>query len=67
MAPNILERHFAVSAPNRVWCTDVTYINVKGEWLYLAVVLDLYARRVVGWALSDAPTRADLPSAAHRL
>lgn len=55
VAPNILDRAFTVEAPNRVWCSDVTYINVGGEWLYLAVVLDLYARRVVGWSLSDSP------------
>ena len=55
VAPNILNRGFEVEAPNRVWCSDVTYIDVAGEWLYLAIVLDLYARRVVGWALSDSP------------
>lgn len=55
LAPNILDRAFTVEAPNRVWCSDVTYIDVAGEWLYLAVVLDLHARRVVGWALSGSP------------
>lgn len=58
VAPNILDRQFEVEAPNRVWCSDVTYIRVGGEWLYLAIVLDLYARRVVGWALSDSPDSA---------
>jgi putative transposase len=48
--PNILNREFDVEAPNQVWCGDITYIWAQGKWHYLAVVLDLYARRVVGWA-----------------
>ncbi|MDN4547002.1 IS3 family transposase [Pseudomonas sp. C32] len=57
--PNILNREFDVPAPNQVWCGDITYIWAQGEWRYLAVVMDLYARRVVGWALSNKPD-ADL-------
>ncbi|MDR8362774.1 IS3 family transposase [Pseudomonas sp. JL3] len=57
--PNILNREFDVPAPNQVWCGDITYIWAQGEWHYLAVVLDLCARRVVGWALSEKPD-ADL-------
>ncbi|QLL15545.1 IS3 family transposase [Pseudomonas chlororaphis] len=57
--PNILNREFEVPAPNQVWCGDITYIWAQGKWHYLAVVLDLYARRVVGWALSSKPD-ADL-------
>lgn len=53
--PNHLHRAFEVPAPNRVWCGDITYIWVGSMWVYLAVVLDLYARRVVGWSLSDRP------------
>ncbi|XXF08306.1 IS3 family transposase [Pseudomonas sp. D2-3] len=53
--PNILDRQFAVAAPNRVWCSDITYIWTQGRWSYLAVVLDLYSRRVVGWAMSAKP------------
>ena len=53
VAENLLDRQFAVSAPNRVWAADITYLWTHQGWLYLAVVLDLYARRVVGWALSD--------------
>ena len=52
---NILDRNFSPSAPNQVWTGDVTYIRIKGGWCYLAVVLDLYARRVVGFAVSDSP------------
>jgi len=52
---NILNRNFSPSAPNQVWTGDVTYIRIKGSWCYLAIVLDLYARRVVGFAVSDSP------------
>jgi putative transposase len=48
-----------VPAPNQVWCGDITYIWAQGKWNYLAVVLDLHARRIVGWALSNKPD-ADL-------
>src|SRR5690606_18513258 len=51
--PNRLNRRFTVTAPNRVWCGDITFIRAGGRWIYLAVVLDLYARKVVGWAISD--------------
>ena len=52
-APNLVARQFAVPAPNRVWAGDITFIPTRRGWLYLAVVLDLYSRRVVGWAMSD--------------
>ena len=52
IAPNLLERDFAATAPNRVWVTDVTYIATDQGWAYLAAILDLFSRRVVGWALS---------------
>lgn len=52
VAPNLLARAFAVDAPNRVWAADVTYCRTDEGWLYLAVVLDLCSRRVVGWATS---------------
>lgn len=51
--PNRLNREFSVSRPDQVWCGDITYIWAGSRWVYLAVVIDLYARRVVGWALSD--------------
>ncbi|EPL1120005.1 TPA: IS3 family transposase [Citrobacter freundii] len=50
--PNRLERQFAVTEPNQVWCGDVTYIWTGKRWAYLAVVLDLFARKPVGWAMS---------------
>lgn len=48
--PNHLNREFAVSAPNQVWCGDITYLWAQGRWHYLAAVLDLYTRRVVVWS-----------------
>ena len=53
--PNVLERDFKPTKPNQVWCGDVTYIWSGSSWLYLAVVLDLYSRRVVGFATSKSP------------
>lgn len=53
IAPNLLQRDFTASAPNRVWATDITYLWTTEGWLYLAVMLDLYSRRVVGWAMSE--------------
>ena len=53
VAPNLLDRQFTATAPNQVWLADITYIPTGEGWLYLAVVLDLFARRVVGWAMSE--------------
>jgi len=53
--PNILGRNFNPTKPNQVWCGDVTYVWAGSSWLYLAVVLDLYGRRVVGFATSKSP------------
>ena len=53
--PNYLDRQFAVTEPNQVWCGDVTYIWTGKRWAYLAVVLDLFARKPVGWAMSFSP------------
>jgi transposase InsO family protein len=58
IAPNVLERNFKTSAPNKAWVTDVTYIATAEGWLYLAVLLDLFSRRVVGWAVSECNDRA---------
>jgi len=52
VAPNVLDREFSPSAPNKAWAADITYIRTLQGWLYLAVVLDLHSRRVVGWATS---------------
>lgn len=53
IAPNLLERNFTASSPNQVLAGDITYIATTDGWLYLAVLIDLYSRRVVGWAMSD--------------
>ncbi|MCQ4289595.1 IS3 family transposase [Pseudomonas stutzeri] len=53
--PNRLNRDFAVQRPNQVWCGDITYVWAQGRWHYLAAVLDLHTRRVVGWAFSAKP------------
>ena len=51
IAPNLLQRNFTASAPNQVWTGDITYIATDEGWLYLAVVLDLLSRQVVGWSM----------------
>lgn len=53
IAPNILNRCFQATRPNQVWVGDVTFIATRAGWLYLAVVLDLYSRKVIGWAMSE--------------
>lgn len=55
IAENHLNREYTVESPNQVWCGDVTYIWCGTRWLYLALVIDLYARRIVGWACSESP------------
>lgn len=53
VAPNVLGRDFEATAPNQKWLADMTYVPTKEGWLYLALVLDLYARKLVGWAMSE--------------
>jgi putative transposase len=53
IAPNILNRCFTVAKPDRVWVGDVTFLATRTGWLYLAVLLDLYSRKVIGWSMSD--------------
>lgn len=52
IAPNLLNREFKVDKPNQVWCGDITYIWSGKSWCYLAVVIDLYSRRAIGWSMS---------------
>jgi putative transposase len=54
MAPNLLERNFSAPAPDKVWVSDITYLATRAGWLYLTVIIDLFSRMVVGWALSSS-------------
>ena len=56
IAPNLLDRQFTATAPNQRWVADFTYIWTSEGWLYFAVVLDLYSRRIVGWSMSTEMT-----------
>lgn len=58
VAANELQRNFTASAPNKVWVTDITYIWTREGWLYLAAILDLYSRRVVGWSMDSCIDRS---------
>jgi transposase InsO family protein len=54
VSPNVLERNFTAQAPDRVWVSDITYLATRTGWLYLTVIIDLFSRMVVGWALSSS-------------
>ena len=56
VADNTLDRQFEVDAPDRVWVTDITYIRTHEGWSYLAVVIDLFSRRIVGWSMQSRMT-----------
>lgn len=58
VSPNVLDRQFDVAGPNQAWVCDITYIRTRRGWLYLAAVMDLYARKIVGWAMApDMPAQ----------
>lgn len=59
IAPNLLQRQFHVTQPNRYWAGDITYIPTASGWLYLATVMDLYSRKIVGWSM-DTSMKANL-------
>jgi putative transposase len=65
VAPNVLERDFDTDGPNQVWVTDITYVSTLEGWLYLAAILDLFSRRVVGWAMSTSLDRGLALDALH--
>ena len=58
MAPNLLNREFTPEEPNQTWASDITYVWTAEGWLYLAVVMDLFSRAIVGWSMSERMTRA---------
>jgi transposase InsO family protein len=66
VAPNLLLRDFTTARPNEVWLSDITYIRTQAGWLYLAATLDLYSRRIIGWAMADRQTK-DLTLRALRM
>ena len=53
IAPNLLQHYFIASGPNQKWAGDITYVWTREGWGYLAVIIDLFSRRVVGWAISN--------------
>ena len=57
VAPNLLQQHFLAYKPNEKWVSDITYCWTEEGWLYLAVVMDFYSRKVVGWAMSERMTK----------
>jgi transposase InsO family protein len=57
IAPNLLDRVFIANAPNQKWAGDISYVWTQEGWLYLAVILDLHSRRVIGWAVSNRMKR----------
>ena len=63
IAENILNRDFTAKSANQKWAADITYIPTKLGWLYLAVVMDLFSRRIVGWAMSERIDSALVQSA----
>ena len=66
VAENLLGRNFTCDAPNKKWVCDITYIPTKEGWLYLAAILDLYSRKIVGWSMGDH-LRAELVSDALKM
>lgn len=54
IVPNVLERNFAAEAPNAKWVADITYVPTENGWAYMAAVMDLFSRRIVGWAVGDS-------------
>ena len=57
IAPNLLEQKFKVDLPNQIWVADLSYVWTQEGWVYLAIVLDLYSRKVVGWHINDRMTK----------
>lgn len=56
VADNLLNRNFKADRPNQKWVSDITFIRVDGEWVHLAVIMDLYSRQIIGWAVDETMT-----------
>ena len=65
VADNLLDRNFTATAPNQKWLTDITYVPTREGWLYLATVLDVFSRRIVGWSMSERIDTELVKSALH--
>lgn len=65
VAPNLLDRQFIAEHPNQKWLTDITYVPTREGWLYLAAVLDVYSRKVVGWAMDKHMEQGLVACALH--
>jgi len=59
VAPNLLNQEFTASRPGEIWVSDVTYVRTRNGWLYLTVIIDLYDRKVIGWAMSEGLSAAE--------
>lgn len=66
VAPNLVARQFTATGPDQTWVSDITYLRTRNGWLYLVVIIDLYSRLVVGWALSDSLSHHALLKALRR-
>jgi len=66
VATNLLKRDFAAERPDHKWLTDITYLPTREGWLYLAAILDLYSRQIVGWIMSERMTAALLDRLTHK-
>lgn len=53
IAPNLLQQDFTASGPNQKWAGDITYVWMREEWVYLTVIIDIFSRRVIGWAIRN--------------
>lgn len=65
IAPDLVKRNFTAAGPNRVWVSDITYIGTDEGWLYLAVIMDLFSRRIVGWSMGSTMEVSLVTAALH--
>ena len=65
VSPNLLSRNFTASKPDEKWVSDITYIDVDGDWMHLAVIMDLFSRQIIGWAIDETMTTELVLEAFH--
>jgi transposase InsO family protein len=65
VSPNLLSRNFTASKPDEKWVSDITYIDVEGQWMHLAVIMDLFSRQIIGWAIDETMTTELVLEAFH--